>query len=87
MKKILISFLIPLVGCVDSDYTIVKSEVVKGIVSAKEEGHTGRSATLPIIYVQSPKQTIHFGIPFANENDFKIGDSICVVVQQVEKTK
>jgi hypothetical protein len=86
MKKILLICLIALFGCNDS-YNIMDTAIVKGIVSAKEEGHKGRLSNLPKLYIQDNKHTITIDIPFANENDYKVGDSITVIVQQVEKIK
>lgn len=85
MKKLLL-FVLVLIGC-NNDYHVVDISVVKGIVSAKEEGHRGRAVTLPKIYVQNSKKTIPIDIPFANENDYKVGDSIIVIIQQIEKLK
>ncbi len=75
-----------LLGC-GSDYKVVDTKIVKGRVSAIEEGYIGRSSRLPKIYVQDNKQTITIDIPFANEHDYKIGDSISVIIQQVEQFK
>jgi len=86
MKKILLICLIALFGC-NNSYKIIGTTIVKGIISAKEEGHTGRSSTLPKLYIQDSKHTITIDIPFANENDYKVGDSITVIVQQVEGIK
>ena len=86
MKKILLICLIALFGCNDS-YKIIDTTIVKGIVSAIEEGHRGRASRLPKLYIQDSKHTITIDIPFANENDYKVGDSITVIVQQVEGIK
>jgi|688.fasta_scaffold520627_3 hypothetical protein len=86
MKKILLICLIALFGCNDS-YKIIDTTIVKGIVSAIEEGYRGRASRLPKLYIQDSKHTITIDIPFANENDYKVGDSITVIVQQVEGIK
>ena len=86
MKKILLICLIALFGCNDS-YKIIDTTIVKGIVSAIEEGYRGRASRLPKLYIQDSKHTITIDIPFANENDYKVGDSITVIVQQVEEIK
>ena len=75
-----------LLGC-GSDYKVVDTKIIKGRVSAIEEGHIRRPSRLPKIYVQDSKQTITIDIPFANEHDYKIGDSISVIIQQVEQHK
>ena len=86
MKKLLLIFSIGLFSCND-DYYIIDTKVIKGKVSAKEKGHLGRVSVLPKIYIQDNKHTIIVGIPFDNENDYDIGDSITLVIQQVEKIK
>ena len=64
------------------------SQVIKGIISAKEEGVRGtRTNRDPVIYVQDSKSTIKVDIPFANENDFKVGDTVKLIIQQVINTK
>jgi hypothetical protein len=75
-----------LFSCND-DYRVVNTEIVKGRVSAIEMGHKGRMSRLPKIYVQDYKKTIEINIPFANEHDYKVGDSISVIIQQVEESK
>ena len=84
MKKlILLAITLFSIGC--SEYEVVDTKVVKGVVSATEEGHAGRVATPPSIYIQDSKQTMHISIPFANEKDFKVGDTALLVIQQVVK--
>jgi hypothetical protein len=87
MKQLIAILSLFLLFSCNSDYKVVNTKIVKGRVSATEEGHTGRSSRLPKIYVQDSKQTITIDIPFANENDYKIGDSITVIIQQVEQFK
>lgn len=87
MKKLLIALSMLVIGCSEPDYTVVNTNVVKGIISAKDKGHIGRISELPTIYVQNDKSTIKINIPFANENDFKVGDTIMTIIQQVEKAK
>jgi hypothetical protein len=86
MKKLAIFLSALLLSC-NSEYNIIDTKIVKGRVSAIEEGYKGRVAQLPKIYVQDRKQTITIDIPFANEHDYKIGDSITVIIQQVEHKK
>ena len=87
MKQLTIFLLVFLLFSCDSDYKVVDTKIVKGRVSAIEEGYRGRHSRLPKIYVQDNKQTITIDIPFANENDYKLGDSISVIIQQVEQVK
>ena len=74
-------------ACEDNKYKLINTTIVKGIVSAKEKGEAGRSPKLPKLYIQSPKTTIAVEIPFVNENDYNVGDSITLIVQQFEVTK
>ena len=75
-------------ACEDNKYKLINTTIVKGVVSAKEKGElTRRSPKLPKLYIQSPKTTIAVEIPFANENDYNVGDSITLIVQQFEVTK
>jgi hypothetical protein len=87
MKQLIVILSLFLLFSCNSDYTVVNTKIVKGRVSAIEKGHRGSvksSARLPKIYVQDSKQTITIDIPFANEHDYKIGDSITVIIQQVD---
>jgi hypothetical protein len=86
MNKLLLLSLILLLSCEDN-YTVIDTKIVKGRVSAKEEGHSGRTSTLPKLYIQDAKHTIAIDIPFANEDDYNVGDSITLIVQQVEIKK
>lgn len=83
MKKILLICSVLLFGC-NNNYRIIDTNVVKGVVSAKEGGHAGRYTTLPKVYIQTPKQTVVIQVPFANENDYKVGDTAIVIIQRVE---
>jgi hypothetical protein len=84
LRKIsLILVLVTVFSC-ESDYKVLNTIIVKGKISDKETGHKGRFSTLPIIYIQDSKNTKKISIPFVNENDFKIADSITLVIQQVE---
>jgi hypothetical protein len=102
MKQLIVILSLFLLFSCNSDYTVVDTKIVKGRVSAIEKGNPGsavpqtfwsgpagvKSSTgLPKIYVQDSKQTIAIDIPFANEHDYKIGDSITVIIQQVEQFK
>jgi hypothetical protein len=87
MKKIILICSMALFGCNNNDYNIIDTTILKGKVSAIEEGYRGRAARLPKLYIQDSKHTVTIDIPFANENDYKVGDSITVIVQQVEIIK
>jgi hypothetical protein len=87
MRKILVIFLFGLYSCNNNGYEVIDTKIIKGKVSAIEEGHRGRASRLPKLYVQDNKHTFEVDIPFANENDYKVGDSITLIIQQVKKFK
>jgi len=88
MKKILfLLFLISLFSCEEPQYRHVGQEVIKGKVSAFSEGHVGRVATLPRIWVQDNKNTIEVEIPFSLENQWKVGDSCLLIIEKYEVLK
>jgi hypothetical protein len=87
MKQLIIFLSIFLLFSCDSDYKVIDTKIIKGKVSAIEEGHINRVSTLPKLYVQDNKHTFKVDIPFANENDYKVGDSITLIIQQVEQFK
>lgn len=66
------------------DYEVTDTKVVRGVVTAKEEGWIGRASRFPKFYVSSPKEIVTIDVPFDDENLFKIGDTICVVVKTVK---
>ena len=82
-----ITLLLMLLTSCNENYKVIETKVVRGVVSAKDEGHVGRSSLLPKFYVQSPKETVTIEVPFVDENLFQVGDTICVVVKTVEKLK
>jgi hypothetical protein len=87
MKKLIVILSVFLLFSCNSEYEVVNTKIVKGRVSAIEKGYGGKDPSLPKIYVQDNKQTIKINIPFANEHDYKVGDSINVIIQQVEQFK
>jgi hypothetical protein len=87
MRKVLLIFLFGLYSCSNNDYKVIDTKIIKGKVSAIEEGHRGRAPILPKLYVQDNKSTVEVNIPFSNENDYKVGDSITLVIQQIENFK
>lgn len=87
MRKVLLIFLFGLYSCSNNEYKVIDTKIIKGKVSAIEEGHRGRTSILPKLYVQDNKSTVEVNIPFSNENDYKVGDSITLVIQQIEQFK
>lgn len=80
------SLLILLLNSCNNDYKVIETKVVKGVISAKDEGRL-RTLKLPRFYVQSAKETVTIDVPFENENLFNVGDTICIVVKTIEKIK
>jgi len=87
MKNVILICLLGLFSCNNNGYKVIDTTIIKGKVSAIEEGYKGRTPTLPRLYVQDNKSTVKVDIPFANEYDYKVGDSITLVIQQVEQFK
>jgi hypothetical protein len=83
MRKLLYTLtLFTFISC-SQDYTVVSTEIVKGVVTAKDEGNI-RVGRYPKFYVTSPKQMVTIDVPFDGEDLFHIGDTICVVVKTVK---
>lgn len=82
LKLLLIIALVMLSAC-DRKWKNTETSMIRGVISAKERGLPGIRQTK--IYVQGNGQTIAIEIPIANGNDFYVGDSIIVVIQQLEK--
>lgn len=76
-----------LLSACDTEYQPFETQVLKGIVSDKKTGRPGRFQQRPKVYIQTSKKTVAVEIPFANEYDFKVGDSIILVVQTIVKKK
>jgi len=83
MKNILIIILLcTLYSCSTEPLEHIGQEIIDGKVSAIELGRPGRSAILPIIYVQTDKITRAVSIPFAYEHRWKVGDSCLLIVEK-----
>lgn len=88
MKNIhvlLISLLI--ISCTQPKYEQIGQEVIDGKVSATKEGHIGRVATFPKIWVQTPTETKEVEIPFKYEGRWKVGDSCLLIIEKYEIIK
>lgn len=84
MKKlILIACLIGLASC-NPDYEVIDTKVIKGKISAIDlRSYSNRAAYR--LFIQSPRHTEQIEMP-QNEsiNNYKVGDSITLVIQQVK---
>lgn len=86
LKKSLLLLSLLLIACSDNtEYQVVETEVINGVISDKYQGHVGRIPNSPMIYIQTPRKTFEVAIPFKDVNQFNIGDSIMVIVQLVER--
>lgn len=83
MKTLILLITLLLTSCSNKEtLEFIGQDVIYGKVSAIEPGHTGRIATLPIIYVQTDKQTVATTVPFSFEGMWKIGDSCLVIINK-----
>ena len=83
MKNILLIILLfTIYSCSTEPLEYIGQEIIDGKVSAIEEGHRGRTSTLPVIYVQTDKTTRSVSIPFAYEHRWKAGDSCLLIVEK-----
>lgn len=87
MKKLIILISAILITSCEHEYTVVKTEVIKGKISVKEYGVLGSKSSYSTIYIQDSKSTRSIVVDWRDDNSFKIGDSVLFVLQQVEKIK
>lgn len=86
MKKLLlITFTLLLFSCTEPKYEHIGQEIIDGKVSATAEGHRGRTATFPRIWVQSPTSTREVKIPFKYEGRWKVGDSCLLIIEKYKE--
>lgn len=85
MKRFILLITTIIITSCESDYKVVKTEVIKGKVSAKEYGVLGLKSTYVRIYIQDSKNTKSIVVDSKYDNSFKVGDSVLFVLQQVEK--
>jgi hypothetical protein len=85
MKKILFITLIGLfMGC--SDYQIINTTIFKGVVSDKVvRNPEGISVGSCFLYIQNSRQTKRVEIPYENRDEYKIGDTAIMIIQQVKQ--
>lgn len=71
-------------GC--SDYQIINTTIFKGVVSDKVGyGPENRHMGTCVLYIQNSKQTKQVEIPYHSRNEYKIGDTAIMIIQQVEQ--
>jgi hypothetical protein len=82
LKLLLIIALVMISAC-DRKWKNTETSMIRGVIIAKERGLPGRGESK--IYVSGNGQTIAIEIPITNWGEFYVGDSIIVVIQQLEK--
>ena len=88
MKKIHILLIAILItSCTTPKYEYIGQEIIDGKVSTVAEGHSGRIATLPKIWVQSTTTTKEVDIPFAYEGRWKVGDSCLLIIEKYKENE
>ena len=88
MKNIhILLFSLLLVSCTTPKYEHIGQEIIDGKVSAIQEGHKGRVASLPKIWVQTTIVTKEVEIPFAYEGRWKVGDSCLLIIEKYKEIK
>lgn len=73
------------ISCTQPKYEQIGQEVIDGKVSAIKEGHSGRVATFPKIWVQTPTETKEVEIPFEYEGRWKVGDSCLLIIEKYKE--
>lgn len=86
MKNILIILSLLFLSC-DNKYTLIEQEVIEGKISATEKGHAGRFASLPKIYIQTPRTVREINIPLAYEHKWKVGDTCILIIEKYRENE
>jgi hypothetical protein len=88
MKKLLVLALMTLLfSCEEEKYTHIGQEIIDGKISAVKEGHSGRYAVLPKIWVQTPTSTRKVDIPFEYEGRWKVGDTCLLIIEKYKENE
>ena len=86
MKKLLL-LLIPFLLSCEGELSYIGQEIVDGKISAVKEGHPGRHAVAPKIWVQTPTSTRKVDIPFEYEGRWKVGDTCLLIIEKYKENK
>jgi hypothetical protein len=87
MKKLLVLTLMTLLFSCDEQYTHIGQEIIDGKISAVKEGSSGRTGSLPKIWVQTPTSTRKVDIPFEYEGRWKVGDTCLLIIEKYKENK
>jgi len=85
MRKLLILIFIVLSSCNDGNLEYIGQDIIDGKVSAIAEGHPGRGAIYPKIWVQDSTSTQEVDIPFKYEGRWKVGDSCLLIIEKYKE--
>lgn len=70
-------------GC--SDYQIIDTTIFKGVVSDKVVTEPATHYLDEcVLYIQNSKKTKRVEIPYENRDEYKIGDTAIMIIQQVK---
>jgi hypothetical protein len=86
MKKLLL-LLIPFLFSCEGELSYIGQEIIDGKISAVKEGSSGRTGSLPKIWVQTPTSTRKVDIPFVYENRWKVGDTCLLIIEKYKENK
>lgn len=88
MKKIYVLLIsILFFSCTQPKDECIGQEIIDGKVSAIKEGYSGRVATSPKIWVQTPTTTKEVEIPFEYEGRWKVGDSCLLIIEKYKEVE
>ena len=85
MKKLLL--LIPFLFSCEGELSYIGQEIIDGKISAVKEGSSGRTGSLPKIWVQTPTSTRKVDIPFEYEGRWKVGDTCLLIIEKYKENK
>jgi hypothetical protein len=86
MKKLLLLLFPFLLSC-EGELSYIGQEIVDGKISAVKEGFSGRTGSLPKIWVQTPTSTRKVDIPFEYEGRWKVGDTCLLIIEKYKENK
>jgi hypothetical protein len=88
MNKLITILLLAVLSSCNQEYEVVSTEVVKGVVSAKEEavpGGYGRPYKPTKLYIQTPTFTKQVELPHKFKDEYNIGDTAILIIQTIKK--
>ena len=86
MNKLLL-LLIPFLLSCEGELSYIGQEIIDGKISAVKEGSSGRTGSLPKIWVQTPTSTRKVDIPFEYEGRWKVGDTCLLIIEKYKENK